>query len=205
MKFPRWNGGNVADFQATKGVRCAWRNPRGSAHTKSLSNYVIARHAFVPWQSPERVPFVCNYLLLWLNYRLRIYSRFQRHCLCNTPTAPLPRPPPRARTKKYAQRNCLAANEIVLRKMKSRCVGLRTKERNKSTYTTPFSNRNYVKLRTFQKRNHANLSTFSNKNYVKLRSLSAKNYAKLRTFYFSNYVKLRSFVDKSENNVYNWT
>ena len=67
--------------------------------------------------------------------------------------------------------------------MKSHCVGLRTKERNKSTYTTPFSNRNYVKLR----------------------SLSVKNYAKLRTFYFSNYVKLRSFVDKSENNVYNWT
>ena len=129
-----------------------------------FSNYVIARHAFVPWQSPERVPFVCNYLLLWLNYRLRIYSRLQRHCLCNTPTAPLPRPP-----APHGQGNVLSAFAYIITDI----------------------------VRKF--------AYFSNRDYVKLRSLSAKNYAKLRTFYFSNYVKLRSFVDKSENNVYNWT
>ena len=58
---------------------------RGSAHIKPFSNYVIARHrlrykysndngflivhARVPWQSPERVPLVCNYLLQLLSYR----------------------------------------------------------------------------------------------------------------------------------------
>ena len=34
VKFPRRNGGNVADFQATKGVRCACEQSRGSALVK---------------------------------------------------------------------------------------------------------------------------------------------------------------------------
>ncbi len=43
VKFPRRNGGNVAVFPATKGVRCACEQFRGSAHIKLLSNYVIVR------------------------------------------------------------------------------------------------------------------------------------------------------------------
>ena len=39
VKFPRRNGGNVAVFQATKGVRCACEQSRGSV--PFVSNYLL--------------------------------------------------------------------------------------------------------------------------------------------------------------------
>ena len=104
---------------------------------------------------PEKVPFVCNYLLLWLNYRLRIYCRFQRHCLCNTPTAPLPRPP-----TPHGQGNVLSALAYII-----------TDIVRKFAY---FSNRNYVKLRSLSAKNYAKVRTFYFSNYVKLRSFALK-------------------------------
>ena len=65
VKFPRRNGGNVADFQATKGVRCACEQSRGSALVSKVLRY-------------------CEW---W--YR----TAFNVSTLGDTPTAPLPRPP----------------------------------------------------------------------------------------------------------------
>ena len=64
VKFPRRNGG-VADFQATKGVRCACEQSRGSALVSKVLRY-------------------CEW---W--YR----TAFNVSTLGDTPTAPLPRPP----------------------------------------------------------------------------------------------------------------
>ena len=151
MKFPRRNGGSVAVFQATKGVRCACEQSRGSAIENVFCAIMSLREATVfvaPWQSPERVLLVYDNLSQWpyLNWLYKVVPC--PFTLWNTPTAPLPRPPaPHGQGHisgtggrwwfccdsimllEYVQRNMPGGkwdlamqDEIRLRRMKSHCV-----------------------------------------------------------------------------------
>ena len=96
-KFPRRNGGNVADFQATKGVRCACEQSRGSAIVKRpLCNYVIARSdcicraVAIPRKGSARLKSLVATTVL---QSISIVCAYSSALWGNTPTAPLPRPP----------------------------------------------------------------------------------------------------------------
>ena len=139
VKFPRRNGESVAVFQATKGVRCACEQSRGSAIVKRpLCNYVIARSdsicraVAIPRKGTARLKSLVATTVL---QSISIVCAYSSALWGNTPTAPLPRPPTPHRQGRFSgskdnadkdtfynsARNeiCLTANEILLCKMKS--------------------------------------------------------------------------------------
>ena len=97
VKFPRRNGESVAVFQATKGVRCACEQSRGSAIVKRpLCNYVIARSdsicraVAIPRKGTARLKSLVATTVL---QSISIVCAYSSALWGNTPTAPLPRPP----------------------------------------------------------------------------------------------------------------